>query len=134
MSEAPHAGGEVILRAEDVAVHFGGVKAVDGMSFELTAGRIFGILGPNGSGKTTLLAALTRLVPLTHGSLTLDGEAFDRVSAAGVARRRVARTLSSTGLIPKTRSKVARFVTDLRMDYGGEEGEVTASEDLLQYI
>jgi ABC-type branched-subunit amino acid transport system ATPase component len=88
-----------VLEAHDVAVHFGGVKAVDGVSFELTEGKIFGILGPNGSGKSTLLGALTRLVPLTRGELTLDGESFNKVSAADVARRRVARTFQTVRLL-----------------------------------
>jgi branched-chain amino acid transport system ATP-binding protein len=89
----------VVLKADGVAVHFGGVKAVDGVSFELTEGKIFGILGPNGSGKSTLLGALTRLVPLTRGELTLDGESFNKVSAADVARRRVARTFQTVRLL-----------------------------------
>ena len=50
-----------LLEVRDVAVHFGGVKAVDGISLELHPGRIYGVLGPNGSGKSTLLGAMTRL-------------------------------------------------------------------------
>jgi branched-chain amino acid transport system ATP-binding protein len=88
-----------VLEARDVAVHFGGVKAVDGLSFEVLPGKIFGILGPNGSGKSTLLGAITRLVPLTSGSLLLDGSRFDKVSAADVARRRVARTFQTVRLL-----------------------------------
>lgn len=88
-----------VLEARDVAVHFGGVRAVDGVSFRVTPGKIFGLLGPNGSGKSTLLGAITRLVPLTHGSLLLDGEPFHRVSAADVARRRVARTFQTVRLL-----------------------------------
>jgi ABC-type branched-subunit amino acid transport system ATPase component len=90
----------VVLQASDVAMHFGGVKAVDGVSFTLTEGTIFGIMGANGSGKSTLLGALTRLTPLTRGELTLDGERFDKVSAADVARRRVARTFQTVRLLP----------------------------------
>jgi branched-chain amino acid transport system ATP-binding protein len=88
-----------VLEARDLAVHFGGVRAVDGVSFQVTPGKIFGLLGPNGSGKSTLLGAITRLVPLTHGSLLLDGEPFHRVSAADVARRRVARTFQTVRLL-----------------------------------
>jgi branched-chain amino acid transport system ATP-binding protein len=88
-----------VLEAKDVAVYFGGVKAVDGVSFTLTEGKIFGIMGPNGSGKSTLLGALTRLTPLTRGELVLGGERFDKVSAADVARRRVARTFQTVRLL-----------------------------------
>jgi ABC-type branched-subunit amino acid transport system ATPase component len=90
-----------VLEARDAAVHFGGVKAVDGVSFRLTAGEIFGVMGPNGSGKSTLLGALTRLVPLTRGEIILDGEPFHHVSAARVARRGVARTFQTVRLLPE---------------------------------
>jgi branched-chain amino acid transport system ATP-binding protein len=89
-----------VLEARDVAVHFGGVKAVDGVSFRVAPGMIFGILGPNGSGKSTLLGAITRLIPLTRGTLMLDGAEFHRASAADVARRRVARTFQTVRLLP----------------------------------
>ncbi|MDD6791537.1 MAG: ATP-binding cassette domain-containing protein, partial [Thermobifida fusca] len=65
-----------VLEAEDVAVHYGGIKAVDGFGLRLPPGKIYGILGPNGSGKSTFLAAVTRLVPLTRGRLLLDGKEY----------------------------------------------------------
>lgn len=89
-----------VLRAEDVAVHFGGVKAVDGVSIELTAGRIFGVLGPNGSGKSTLLAALTRLVPLTRGRLEFEGRPYDTARPHAIAARGVARTFQTVRILP----------------------------------
>ena len=88
-----------VLEARDVAVHFGGIKAVDGLSFALTPGKIFGILGPNGSGKSTLLAALTRLVPLTRGSLIFDGQPFHDIAPSRVARKGVARTFQTVRLL-----------------------------------
>ncbi|TWH19659.1 ABC transporter ATP-binding protein [Prauserella rugosa] len=89
-----------VLRADDVAVHFGGVKAVDGVSITLTAGRIFGVLGPNGSGKSTLLAALTRLVPLTRGRLEFQGKPYDTVRPHTIAARGVARTFQTVRILP----------------------------------
>ena len=89
-----------VLEVRDVKVHFGGVKAVDGISFDITPGKIFGILGPNGSGKSTLLAAFTRYVNLTAGSLRLAGEEYDTVPTAQVARRGVARTFQTVRLLP----------------------------------
>ena len=71
-----------VLEVRDVKVHFGGVKAVDGISFDITPGRIFGILGPNGSGKSTLLAAFTRYVNLTEGTLRLAGQDYQRIRTA----------------------------------------------------
>lgn len=89
-----------VLEVRDVAVHFGGVKAVDGLSMALRPGMIYGILGPNGSGKSTLLGALTRLTQLTRGELLFDGEEYHRVPPAQVARKRVARTFQTVRLLP----------------------------------
>jgi ABC-type branched-subunit amino acid transport system ATPase component len=89
-----------VLEVRDVKVHFGGVKAVDGISFDITPGKIFGILGPNGSGKSTLLAAFTRFVNLTAGTIKLAGEDYHSVPTAQVARRGVARTFQTVRLLP----------------------------------
>lgn len=89
-----------VLAAGDVAVHFGGIRAVDGIDLALAPGEIFGILGPNGSGKSTLLAAVTRLVPLTRGRLSLDGTDYTGSPAHGLARRGIARTFQTVRLLP----------------------------------
>jgi branched-chain amino acid transport system ATP-binding protein len=99
VSEQVTANVTPVLEARDVAVHFGGVKAVDGLSLSLEAGKIYGILGPNGSGKSTLLGALTRLTQLTRGEMFFDGEEYHRVPPAEVARRRVARTFQTVRLL-----------------------------------
>lgn len=91
--------GTAVLEVRDVAVHFGGVKAVDGLSLSLTPGKIFGILGPNGSGKSTLLAAITRLVPLTRGQLLFEGEPYSDVPPHAVAKRGIARTFQTVRLL-----------------------------------
>lgn len=61
------------LEIDDVAVSFGGLRALDGVSITAEPGTIVGLVGPNGSGKTTLLDAVTGLVPLASGSIRLDG-------------------------------------------------------------
>lgn len=88
-----------VLSVADVAVHFGGIKAVDGISFEIPDGTIVGILGPNGSGKSTLLAALTRLVDLTRGSMSFFGEEYQRARRHQVARLGIARTFQTVRLL-----------------------------------
>ncbi len=61
------------LGVRDVAVWYGGVHAVDGVSFEVPAGEVLGLIGPNGSGKTTLLDAIGGQVRCTRGAVALDG-------------------------------------------------------------
>ncbi|HEY8547414.1 MAG TPA: ABC transporter ATP-binding protein [Acidimicrobiales bacterium] len=61
-----------MLRAEDIRVTFGGVCAVDGVTLELAADELLGLVGPNGSGKTTFLNAVCGVVP-AQGELTVDG-------------------------------------------------------------
>ena len=93
------AGTAPVLELRDVAVHFGGVKAVDGISLQLEPGRIYGIIGPNGSGKSTLIAAITRLTRLTRGELLLDGQPVHDVPASRLAGLGVARTFQTVRLL-----------------------------------
>lgn len=97
--DAGTAGTAPVLELRDVAVHFGGVKAVDGISLQLEPGRIYGIIGPNGSGKSTLIAAITRLTGLTRGELQLDGQPVHDVAASRLAGRGVARTFQTVRLL-----------------------------------
>lgn len=89
-----------VLQIDDVKVHFGGVKAVDGISMELMPGMIHGIIGPNGSGKSTLIGAVTRLTKLTSGRLLFDGEEYQGAPPSVVARKRVSRTFQTVRLLP----------------------------------
>lgn len=88
-----------VFEADDVAVHFGGVKAVDGLSFVLPEGEIVGILGPNGSGKSTMVAAITRHVPLTRGSIKFMGEDYSTIRAHEIPHRGIARTFQTVRLL-----------------------------------
>jgi ABC-2 type transport system ATP-binding protein len=64
---------QVILKVENLQKSYGGQKAVDGISFEVKKGEIFGILGPNGAGKTTTLEMIETLREIDGGTVTLDG-------------------------------------------------------------
>lgn len=91
--------GAPLLEARDIAVHFGGVKAVDGITLSLHPGHIYGVLGPNGSGKSTLLGAMTRLTPMTRGAFVLDGTDYSRRPARTVHRMGIARTFQTVRLL-----------------------------------
>jgi branched-chain amino acid transport system ATP-binding protein len=89
-----------VLELRDVAVHFGGVKAVDGITLKLEPGLVYGIIGPNGSGKTTLIGAITRLTRLTRGEMLFDGRPYLDLRASKLARLGVARTFQTVRLLP----------------------------------
>ncbi len=60
---------EVILSLEDLSMHFGGLKAVDSLSFDVYEGEIFGLIGPNGAGKTTVFNCITQFYKPTSGKI-----------------------------------------------------------------
>jgi branched-chain amino acid transport system ATP-binding protein len=74
-----------LLRVQDVGVRFGGIVALDGVSFDVPEGCIVGLIGPNGAGKTTLFNCVSRLYDCERGDIVLDGR-----SLLGVPRHRVA--------------------------------------------
>ena len=76
---------EFVLRAEDVAIHYGGVRAVDGVALTLRHGQIHGLIGPNVAGKSTVIDAITGRRRLTRGKVFLGEQ---DVTALGVTERR----------------------------------------------
>jgi branched-chain amino acid transport system ATP-binding protein len=81
-----------LLEAEGVTRRFGGLPAVDGLSFEVREGEILGIIGPNGAGKTTLLNLISALLPVTAGTILLRGQPITGLAPHEVAHLGVART------------------------------------------
>jgi branched-chain amino acid transport system ATP-binding protein len=80
-----------ILRVDQLALYFGGLKAVDGVDFAVNAGEIFAIIGPNGAGKTTIFNLVSRIYPPTSGTITFEDQEITslpgyRLPALGVAR------------------------------------------------
>ncbi|MFT3820733.1 MAG: ABC transporter ATP-binding protein [Rubrivivax sp.] len=81
-----------MLEVEGVGKTFGGLKAVDGVSFDVREGEIRGVIGPNGAGKTTLFHLITGILRPNSGSVRLDGRAVEGHSSVHIARCGVART------------------------------------------
>lgn len=81
-----------LLRIDGVRVQFGGLVAVDDVSFEARSDGILSVIGPNGAGKTTLFAVLSGFVCPTMGTVTLDGATLTDLQPHQVARRGIART------------------------------------------
>ncbi|HEV3116959.1 MAG TPA: ABC transporter ATP-binding protein [Gemmataceae bacterium] len=119
------------LEVRDVRKYYGAGRALDGVSFEIAQGEMFGLLGPNGAGKTTLLSILSCLMEATCGEALLCGE---KLSVANRARRR------DIGIVPQelalygelTARENLRFFGEL---YGlGGEGLRRRVEDVLKAV
>ena len=89
-----------MLVAEDIRVHFEGVKAVDGVDLTLRRGQIMGLIGPNGAGKTTFMNAVSSFVPLTGGRVVLDGVDTTGWSPQRLVARGLVRTFQDVATFP----------------------------------
>ena len=89
-----------LLSVEEIGVRFGGVVALDGLSFAVEKGQICALIGPNGAGKTTLFNVISRLYEPDTGSVTFDGRDLLRVPAHRIVQVGVARTFQNVALFP----------------------------------
>ena len=89
-----------LLQVRGLKVHFGGVRAVDGVDLDLRKGEILGLIGPNGAGKTTLVNALSGFQKPTAGTVHMSGADVTGWSPYRLARRGLARTFQSVRLFP----------------------------------
>ncbi|HYW25358.1 MAG TPA: ABC transporter ATP-binding protein [Terriglobales bacterium] len=87
-----------ILRLENVTRRFGGLVAVDEVSFDVRRGEVFALIGPNGAGKTTLFNGITGLIPPSSGTVEFDGRDITGLRPHQVAVRGIARTFQNIRL------------------------------------
>ena len=87
-----------LLTAEDLAINFGGISALAGVSFAVEPGQVLTIIGPNGAGKTTIFNLLSRIYEPTRGRLVFCDEDVTSVPAHEIARRGIARTFQNIEL------------------------------------
>jgi branched-chain amino acid transport system ATP-binding protein len=87
-----------LLAFEDVLLHFGGVAALDGVSFEVLPGELFAVIGPNGAGKTSIFNCINGVYRPQEGSIRLGGEQLLGRSPSAIAALGVARTFQNLGL------------------------------------
>ncbi len=120
---------QALLRVQDVAVRFGGIVALDGVSFDVPAGSIVGLIGPNGAGKTTLFNCISRLYPCERGDIALGGRSLlgvprHRIAALGIGRTfqnlalfRSMSVLENVMVGRHSRSRGGFFAAALRLPY-----------------
>ncbi len=89
-----------MLDVDNVSVRFGGIIALDGLSFTIDDGQICGLIGPNGAGKTTMFNVISRIYSATSGTVRFRGTDLLAVPAHGIAKLGIARTFQNLALFP----------------------------------
>ena len=105
-------GAPKLLEVRDIGVRFGGIVALDGVSFDLEEGQILGLIGPNGAGKTTLFNCVSRLYTPNRGDILFEGRSLLSRPPHRIAEIGIARTFQNLALFP--RQSVLRQCPDRR--------------------
>jgi len=120
---------QALLRVQDVSVRFGGIIALDGVSFDVEAGHIVGLIGPNGAGKTTLFNCLSGLYPCQQGDIFFGAHSLARAPRHRIAALGIGRTFQNLALFRSmsvlenvmvgrhSRSRGGFFAAALRLPY-----------------
>ena len=87
-----------LFSATDLGIRFGGIRAVEGVSFEVRPGEVFSIIGPNGAGKTTIFNLISRIYNPTSGRLTFNGQDITETPPHLIAGLGIARTFQNIEL------------------------------------
>jgi branched-chain amino acid transport system ATP-binding protein len=96
--EVKVAEGESLLQTTDLTVKFGGLTALDAVTFDIKRGEILGLIGPNGAGKTTCFNAITGVYRPTSGTVMFDGAPLGKIKRHEITRRGIARTFQNIRL------------------------------------
>jgi branched-chain amino acid transport system ATP-binding protein len=117
-----------LLEVDSVTKRFGGIVALDGVSFTAEPGEIIGLIGPNGAGKTTAFNVITRLYTPDEGDVSFDGESMLDTSPSGVIRRGIARTFQNVELF-----RGMTVYDNVRVGAHARHGD-QSPEDILYYV
>jgi branched-chain amino acid transport system ATP-binding protein len=119
----------VVLQVRNVTRRFGGLVAVNAVSFDVTEHQVMGIIGPNGSGKSTMINMISGVFPPSDGSLVLNGRELAGMLAHRIAQLGVARTFQLVRLLPELSvadNVLAGAVFGHRRRWGPEAGRFVA--------
>ncbi|MES2716396.1 MAG: branched-chain amino acid ABC transporter ATP-binding protein/permease [Pseudomonadota bacterium] len=138
--------GELLLQVQAVRKEFGGLVAVNDISFDIRAGDIVGLIGPNGAGKSTTFNLITGVLGLTKGGVRFRGQAVGGLSSRQIAQAGMSRTFQHVKMIPEMtvlenvalggylRSRSGTLKAMLRLDRAEERGLFAEAEAQLQRI
>jgi branched-chain amino acid transport system ATP-binding protein len=142
------AEGETLLATRDLTVKFGGLTALDAVTFDIKRGEILGLIGPNGAGKTTCFNAITGVYRPTSGTVTFDGEPLGRIKRHEITRLGIARTFQNirlwgemtalenvvVGTDARHRTSVPGAVFRTRRHRREEQSAIEKAAALLQFV
>src|SRR5216110_716939 len=117
-----------LLEVDNVSKRFGGIVALDGVSFDAEPGEIVGLIGPNGAGKTTAFNVITRLYTPDEGDVRFEGRSLLDVAASGIVVRGIARTFQNVELF-----RGMSVIDNVRVGAHARHGE-QRPEDVLFYV
>jgi len=125
-----------LLEVNDITVRFGGIVALNQLSFDMEEGQILGLIGPNGAGKTTMFNVVSRIYDPTEGTITFDGQDLLRLAPHKISSVGVYRTFQNLALWPSmtvlenvmvgdhTRTKANFFTASFRLGTKKEEKDL----------
>jgi len=90
-----------LLEVQEITIQFGGITALDDLSFTVEPKQICGLIGPNGAGKTTLFNVISRIYDPSHGNITFDGVDLLGLSPHGISHAGISRTFQNLALWPR---------------------------------
>src|SRR5206468_4335185 len=136
---------DVLLSARDLTMRFGGVLAVNGVSFDVQRGEVFTLIGPNGAGKTTVFNLISRLYTPSGGTLSFEGQPLLAVPAHRIAGLGIARTFQNIELfeyatvlqnllIGRHTHRRTRFWQDVLFTPAARQAEIEAREKVEEVI
>ena len=136
-----------LLEVDGVTVRFGGIVALDELSFSVEPGQICGLIGPNGAGKTTMFNCISRVYQPTSGSISFDGRDLLGAAAWDTAAMGIARTFQNLALFPTLtvienvmvgahrQAKQGWLSAALRLGTSNEDDRMRSqAADLLRYL
>ncbi|HVW41780.1 MAG TPA: ABC transporter ATP-binding protein [Amycolatopsis sp.] len=140
--------GETLLEVHEVTVRFGGLTALDSVSFGIRRGEILGLIGPNGAGKTTCFNAMTGVYRPTSGRVLLEGRPLGRAAKHNITRRGIARTFQNirlfgemtalenvvVGTDARHKTSVLGALLRLPRHYGEEKAGTERAMALLEFV
>ncbi|QLY25039.1 ABC transporter ATP-binding protein [Bdellovibrio sp. KM01] len=110
---------DVLLEAKGITMQFGGLKAVDNLSFQVKKGQLAGLIGPNGAGKTTAFNMLTGVYQPTKGEVCLDGHSVHGLKPWQISQKGIARTFQNIRLFKNlTVLENVLIATHQHVEYG----------------